>query len=731
MIDLDPGSGDIMQRASKATVVLQIFAVLLLVALVILFIDISRKYSALQDGIRENALWSVYQLDREARRLHETLHVMIVEKDFSAARVKALSTRYDILYSRMSILDKASFDQKFRANATIGGLLTEIRQGVLDREDVFNALAAGRPVSPAVLEDVVRSFDLLIKDTEQLLLYSNTTVSTGRADARDEVLWLQAKSAGLVILLVCCMVFLIVTLRRQLKTVRLAGLSLERATSRLKDAYLDAEAGNRAKSQFMATMGHEIRTPLNAILGTAEFLQLSPLPPTVASGVQTIRRSGESLLELINEILDFAKIEHGTLTIEERAVDVAAVVAAAVDILRDRVTEHGNRFVLEMPSALPAAFIATDPTRLRQVLLNLLSNAIKFTSEGVVTLRVIPAVSAGQPALRFEIKDTGIGIDQAGLERLFRPFSQVDASISRNYGGTGLGLTICKQIVEAMNGTIGVESRKGEGSTFWFEIPAPAAGPALIDAQALARDTHESLPSLRILLVEDNAVNQQVAAGFLAHLGQTVVIASNGLEAVERAGAQPFDLILMDMQMPKLDGIEATRRIRASAGFCSQTPIIAMTANASDDDRLSCQQAGMTGFQSKPVTMRQLRLVIAAVDMPEDVQAPAAAPLCADDAFELRRTEIVDALGPEAFDELLDSFFDDATSLLADLHMTLATEGTRDADRLLHTLKGAASSMGLQKVADHSENLRQGTLSKTLLNELEMTVAGYRRHIAA
>ena len=724
-------SGDIIRKASKATVVLQAFAVLLLLGLIFLFMDISRKYSALQDGIRENALWSVYQLDREARRLHETLHIMLVENDLSPDRVKTLGMRYDILYSRMNIIEETNFETKFKLDNTIAGQIAEIRQKVFGRVSTFDALAAGKKVDRSDFEATDRDFEDLVVNTEKLLIYTNNTVSIERAEARDAVLSLQVKSAYLVGLLVCCVVFLILTLRRQLKSVRLAGLSLEAISNKLNEAYLDAEAGNRAKSQFMATMGHEIRTPLNAILGTAELLELSPLSPSVAPGIQTIRRSGQALLEIINEILDFAKIEHGKLDVETRTVDVRAVVNATVEILRDRASEHGNCIALDLPATFSAPVISSDPTRLRQVLLNLLSNAIKFTKNGTVILRLREITGRDGAGLRFEVIDTGIGIDDDGLCKLFRPFSQVDASISRKYGGTGLGLTISKQIVEALGGTIGVESRKGEGSTFWFEIPARPAENAA--AEALIAMAHTSpLPSLNILLVEDNLVNQQVAAGFLGHLGQKVTIANDGLEAVDLAEAVKFDLILMDMQMPRLDGIEATKRIRASSGASRAVPIIAMTANASDDDRRLCGAAGMTGFQSKPVTMQQLQGIIRAVetgDAPSE-KSDAGQPETST-AFEARRAEIIEALGEEIFNELLSSFFDDAANLLRDLHAALAVNDYRNTDSLLHTLKGAASSVGFSELADRSHKLRQTSITETTLTELQDMITHHRqRHVA-
>ncbi|WEZ84932.1 ATP-binding protein [Rhizobium sp. 32-5/1] len=725
-------SGDIIRKASKATVVLQAFAVLLLLGLIFLFTDISRKYSALQDGIRENALWSVYQLDREARRLHETLHIMLVEDDLSPDRVKTLGMRYDILYSRMNILEKTTFERKFKLDDTIAGQIADIRLKVFGRVSTFDKLAAGGNIDRSEFETTDRDFEQLVVNTEKLLIYTNNTVSIERAEARDAVLSLQVKSAYLVALLVCCVVFLILTLRRQLKSVRLAGLSLEAISNKLNEAYLGAEAGNRAKSQFMATMGHEIRTPLNAILGTAELLELSSLPPSVAPGVQTIRRSGQALLEIINEILDFAKIEHGKLDVETRTVDVRAVVNTTVEILRDRATEHGNRMALDMPAIFSAPVISSDPTRLRQVLLNLLSNAIKFTKEGTVTLRIREIGGGDSAGLRFEIVDTGIGIDDDGLCKLFRPFSQVDASISRKYGGTGLGLTISKQIVEALDGTIGVESRKGEGSTFWFEIPAKPAENVLVKALDTNTASTPPLPSMNILLVEDNLVNQQVAAGFLGHLGQRVTIANDGLEAVEMAETGSFDLVLMDMQMPRLDGIEATKRIRASSSACRTVPIIAMTANASDDDRRLCGEAGMTGFQSKPVTMQQLQGIIRSLKTDEPPsEKSGCGPIEVSNSFEARRAEIVEALGEDTFDELLSSFFDDAANLLRDLHSALAVNDYRNTDSLLHTLKGAASSIGFEDVADRSQKLRHASITETALAELQDTVTHHRQRLVA
>ncbi|NTA19456.1 ATP-binding protein [Agrobacterium tumefaciens] len=725
-------SGDIIRKASKATVVLQGFAVMLLVGLIFLFTDISRRYLSLQDGVRENALWSVYQLDREARRLHEALHVMLAEKDYSSVAVKALGTRYDILYSRINILEKTSFERKFKLDSSVERRISEIRSVVLGQVGFFDALNLHGTFEPEKWQPVDNDLEKLVSATESLLVYTNSNVSSERAEARQALLALQLKSGGLVILLVGCVVVLIFILRRQLKSVRLAGLSLEMISNELNDAYLDAEAGNRAKSQFMATMGHEVRTPLNAILATAELLELSTLSPSVASGMQTIRRSGQALLEVINEILDFAKIEHGKLDIEIRPVDLSSVLSTTIEMVRDRATEQGNQIALNVPQTFKTPALSTDPTRLRQVLLNLLSNAIKFTSNGTITLCVREIETPQNSILRFEISDNGIGIDADGLCRLFQPFSQVDASISRKYGGTGLGLTICKQIVEAMKGRIGVESAKGQGSTFWFEIPVVAAELPVASPAAVERGPSSTLPVLNVLLVEDNLVNQQVAAGFLNYLGQKVTVVSDGCEAVEAVAQQPFDLILMDMQMPRMDGIEATRLIRDAETCKPCTPIIAMTANASDDDRRLCAGAGMTGFQSKPVSLQQLRGIIEALGPSKMEASSTVGPAVGiNNSFALRRAEIIEALGEETFDELLSSFFDDATTLLQGLHEAMAANDYRSADHLLHTIKGAASGVGLQEIADTSQRLRSGPVSKIGIAKLSETVDEFRQRLTA
>jgi two-component system, sensor histidine kinase len=715
----------------KTTFVLLILSGVLLLTFLLLSKDISDRFHMLFDDIRENATWSVYQLDREARTLDYTIAEARRLDSIDKKELADISLRYDILYSRIKLVKETHFGEYFIHDATVKEYLGKIDGIIAGMEPFFDAISEGKVPSKQDFAPLDQQLALLTKDTGELLLYTNNYVGNERAAIRANMIELEKTSAVMLALLMVSVIFLVVTLRRQLKSLRETSHRLETMAREVSNAYEAADSGNRAKSQFMATMGHEIRTPLNAILGMAELLEYSELPPEALQSVKTIRSSGEALLEVINEVLDYSKIEHGKLELEERAVDISALAESTISIIQGRADAQKNELILDIPLSLEALYVRTDPTRLRQVLLNLLSNAVKFTHNGTVTLRLREFYRGSALMLRFEVEDTGIGIDDAGVAKLFQPFTQVDASISRRYGGTGLGLTICKQIVGKLGGELGMSSTVGVGSIFWFELPVIAAGKDEVRQNAKTNTLEGHFPRLRILLVEDNVVNQQVASRFLEKLGQNVVLASDGAEAVEKTEQETFDLILMDMQMPVMDGIEATKHIIQRGGAAALTPIIAMTANASDEDRRRCRAAGMVGFESKPVTMNRLRDVIltfapaerdsetdeAALDIRALVEAsPEQPPLTLQQHLDeingldkSRQDELIEALGEDVYQELIESFFNDAKELIGALNTAYSTQNNPEIDRVLHTIKGAASNVGLNDIAHHADALRGAT----------------------
>jgi signal transduction histidine kinase/CheY-like chemotaxis protein len=414
-----------------------------------------------------------------------------------------------------------------------------------------------------------------------------------------------------------------------LLNIKRANRQLALALSATESARDAAEQASHAKSEFVSRMSHELRTPLNAILGFAELLEAEQLTASQQNYVGLINSSGKHLMDLINAVLDHAKIESGSLTLEHIAYDFADTIDYVNTIVAPRASDKGLSYVTSVSPALPRRVMG-DPTRLRQVLINLLINAIKFTAHGSVEMRV----AAEDGKLHFSVRDSGIGMDADALDRLFKPFSQADDSVTRKFGGTGLGLVISRELIEAMGGTIQVESAPGAGTCFWFWLPfteAPAQAPSPAPDAATAHtappaaptqggvpvapaaNTEPDLPALlggKLLLVDDNVVNQKLASAMLTRLGLTFDVASNGQEAVDMAGAHTYTLVLMDMEMPVLDGVSATLAIRtreqAHAG-ARHLPIIAMTANALQEDRDRCMAAGMDGYIAKPVNLRALQ----------------------------------------------------------------------------------------------------------------------------
>ena len=558
------------------------------------------------------------------------------------------------------------------------------------------------------------------------------------APLRSAVLGISLLLAALIVL---ALVLLYLTIRARVRT-----------EAELRVVSAQAFEASRLKSEFLANMSHEIRTPLNGIIGMIDLLIQTPLTSEQQEYAATVRSSGDLLLAVINDILDFSKIEAGKLDLDFVDFDLHAAVEGAATLVSERAHAKGLEMVVAIDSEVPAR-VHGDPLRLRQVMVNLLSNAVKFTDDGEVVLGVRPVGTN----IHFEVRDTGIGIAAGDVECIWESFSQADGSTTRRFGGTGLGLAISRQLVALLGGEIGVTSELGLGSIFWFSIPLPtvtaaeatvaeATGtPAPIAAVGRPSASAKTRPSRQasVLVVDDNAVNQRVATLMLEGMGHRAEVASNGREAVDAVVANSYDVVLMDCQMPEMDGFEATAAIRVDERV-GRIPIIAMTAGAMTGDEQKCLAAGMNDYISKPFRHGQLQEVVERWLGPTEDRAtapprlsdtdPAPTPttdpgealstapvLDADQLASLR--ELEEDSGQSVVAHLITTYLDDATTQIESLRAAVGEGDAAETGRLAHGLKGSSATVGAASVAQACAALERAAIDGVAVTELPARMA--------
>jgi signal transduction histidine kinase/CheY-like chemotaxis protein/HAMP domain-containing protein len=503
-------------------------------------------------------------------------------------------------------------------------------------------------------------------------------------------------------------------------TLHLEGL---RALSQARDEALETA---RIKSEFLANVSHEIRTPLNAIVGSSEMLLDTRLDAAQREHASDLGLAARTLLELVNSLLDFTKIEAGRMTVEKSLLSPGVLLDDAASLLAPRAAEKGLTLTIDVDGASSLELLG-DPTRLRQVLLNLLTNAVKFTDKGEVAAGIsVISSDSDSVELEFSVRDTGIGIPPEQAGSIFVPFSQLDASTTRRFGGTGLGLAISRTLVELMGGTIGFEPAHGGGTRFWFRVRlarADASAPAAASPEeASPRGPSERRDRLRVLVVDDNEINRRLLQRQLDRLGCPSVSVDGGAAALDALSASDFGLILLDCQMPGLDGYATAAEIRRLEGGRRRSPIAAITANTSREVRKRCEDAGMDGFIPKPTTLNDLAAAIERWDLPFDEAALAAFAAVAAD-------------GPEGLAPLLDDFVTDAGTRLASAREALGRGDVAACGSQAHSVRGASASVGarglaelcrlIEAAADSSESSRADVCA-ALLGQADAEVARLR-----
>jgi len=672
--------------------------------------------------------WSFSQLETEHLRLrNEMQKALDASQPFDGA---AVQLRYDIFVSRIGLVDHARAQRVMLEEPIYGPALAQVHDFVIEA-DHFLGEKPQEPLSRAGVARLLPRLDNLNVPLHDLalsashLLYERATLRNSAVRKHSQLGFALTLFQALLLLVLGVVVL------RQLRALTKRRRSLEAIAESLSVARLEAESANRAKSAFLANMSHEIRTPFHGMLGMMSLLQDARLTPQQAGFLETAKESAQHLLSILNDILDISQLETGRLQVTPEPVDLPQLISDVGALMRVQAQAKGLALRVVVAPNVPRR-VQADGTRVKQILFNLLSNAVKFSNNGSVDLSASVAAGGG---LEFCVTDTGIGMDPATLARLFQRFMRADESTSRRQGGTGLGLEISRNLARLMGGDITVRSTPGVGSSFTVSLPLKAAEPAQAAAPA-PTTAPDAVPAaarrLHVLVAEDHPVNRAYLEAVLDKLGHTAVFSEDGDGAVRAMQAQAFDVVLMDLHMPGMDGFAAAREIRAMPGPRGRVPIVALTADAFREARDRAREAGMDGFLTKPAHLPQLRDVLARYGgaVPEK---SASTPPGGTDTGPLDFATIDDVrrtLSPAQYSELLQRFFDDCKQTLGALPEALTAAHRTELRARAHSLKGAALSLGLRSVADVAETL-QRCPDDTAPSRLAQLRAALERDIAA
>ncbi|MGM0913485.1 MAG: ATP-binding protein [Pseudomonadota bacterium] len=679
-----------------------ISALVLFAAALVVVGLVSWRQDSLAGSVGGDTVWHAYKLDRDTVQMRSYL----AEPD---AALSGLRLRFELFYSRLHMLGQGDVTELLAQAPVAVELLDEIEWRIEELDALMGGLEGLDAESREALEE---RLEVLGNRTERLVIAVNGHLAESATHERRQL----QRLYGLLLVLILAMSFsallVAVMLFREARDNAAARRDLETLSRKLQATARRAESASRAKSEFLATVSHEIRTPLNGVIGMSDLLLAEPLEEGPRQYAVTIHDSANLLLGLINELLDFSKIEAGRLELEYQPLSLAALVEGSVAIFAARAESRGIRLEARVSEALPS-WMMGDPARLRQVLLNLVANAVKFTDEGWV---ILEATLEDADTLRLEVRDSGCGIPAEQRERIFEPFRQGDASTARRFGGTGLGLAISRRLVEAMGGSIDMRSEPGVGSRFWCLLPlVPAAEP--LQEAAAGRLEPGRPQGARLLVVEDNPVNQRVAQAMLERLGCRVSLAESGEEALALTRRHSFDLIFMDVQMPDMDGLEVTRRLRQRHGWPATVPIVAMTAGGPGGERARCLAAGMNGYLTKPLLQEAL-LEVLRRHLGGSALAPTLAMSQQTLADPLILNSLRDSLGEQGLAPMVALYRDQAEAHLAQLAAALEAGDAERLRHVAHQLKGESASLGAVKVAGLAARLER------LAVEEELAAAG-------